>query len=393
MKTREVIVVGGGPVGLTHALGLARAGIQVTVLEARHEAGTTPGDLVYHWNVLPWLERLGILEDLLSVGDAEPHSFYRVGSTGETLTFDLGVLADEFPHPFNLHLRQEEVTRILLKHLGEHSEVTILLSSALTDLQQDAEGVTVTCEGPTGEITLRGGWVVGADGARSSVRRRLGLSFAGFTWPERLISIEIDADLEELGMHGAGYVIDPRLGAIVACVDRGSRWRYIHSEDRARPEDTIARRIPGVLSDALTPDIARADFTWSSYRIHQRAAATFRVGRAMLVGDAAHVTNPASGHGMTSGLFDSCALSDVLSAVIVDGMDDSVLDRWAEERRHNFVEHSSPTSSERKKLVYNLPDDRSIEQEIAPLRRIASEPDRMRAWFALARQLEPPASW
>lgn len=390
MTTREVIVVGAGPVGLTHALGLARAGIEVTVLEARPEAGTTPGDLVYNWNVLPGLDRLGILDDLLTVGFAEPHSFYRVGSTGETLTFDLGVLADESPFPFNLHVRQDEVTKILLKHLGERSEVTILLNTALTDLVQDADGVTVTCDGPAGEVTLRAGWVVGADGARSAVRRRLGLSLAGITWPERLISVEIDTDLEALGMHGAGYVVDPRFGAIVACIDPGSRWRYIHAEDRARPEDTIARRLPGVLAEALSPEVAEASFTWSSYRIHQRSAATFRVGRALLIGDAAHVTNPVSAHGMSSGLFDSYALSEALSAVISDGADGAVLDRWAEERRLNFVEHSSPTSSERKKLVYNLEDAAAVEQEIAPMRRIAADPDRMRAWFRLARLLEPP---
>lgn len=389
MTTHEVIVVGGGPVGLTHALGLARAGIEVTVLEARPEAGTTPGDLVYNWNVLPGLDRLGILDDLLTVGFAEPHSFYRVGSTDETLTFDLGVLADESPFPFNLHVRQDEVTKILLKHLGERSEVTFLLNTALTDLVQDADGVTVTCDGPAGEVTLRAGWVVGADGARSAVRRRLGLSFAGITWPERLISVEIDADLESLGMHGAGYVVDPRFGAIVACIDPGSRWRYIHAEDRANPEDTIERRLTDVLSEALSPEVAAASFTWASYRIHQRSAATFRVDRTLIIGDAAHLTNPVSGHGMTSGLFDSFALSDVLAAV-ASGADDSLLDRWAEERRRNFVEYSSPTSSERKKLVYNLEDDATVEQEIAPMRRIAADPDRMRAWFRLARLLEPP---
>ncbi|MFI5436243.1 FAD-dependent oxidoreductase [Rhodococcus baikonurensis] len=390
MNAHEVIVVGGGPVGLTHALGLARAGVEVTVLEANTEVGTTPGDLVYHWNVLPWLDRLGILDDLLSAGNTEPHQFYRVGSTGETLAFDLGVLADESPFPFNLHVRQAEVTRILLEHLGEFREVTILLSSLLTDLVQDDAGVTVTFDGPAGEVTLRAGWVVGADGSRSAVRRRLGLSFSGMTWPERLISVEIDADLEVLGMYGAGYVIDPRFGAILACVDPGSRWRYIYAEDRAAPEDTIADRLPGVLSKALSPEVADARFTWSAYRIHQRAAAAFRVGRIMLIGDAAHLTNPASGHGMSGGLFDSFALSEVLAAVVSGKSDDSLLDRWAEERRRNFVEYSSPTSSERKKFVYNLEDDSAVEQEFAPMRRIAADPDRMREWFALARSLEPP---
>lgn len=390
MNAPQVIVVGAGPVGLTNALGLAAAGIDVTVLEARPEAGTTPGDLVYQWNVLPGLERLGVLDDLLAVGFAEPHSFFRVGSTGETLAFDLGVMVDETPFPFNLHVRQAEVARVLLKHLGERTNVSVLLSSALTDLTQDDDGVTVTCEGPSGEISLRSGWVVGADGARSAVRRRLGLSFAGITWPERLISVEIDHDLEPLGMHGAGYVIDPRLGAIVACIDRGERWRYIHAEDRALPEATIPQRLAEVLRDALSSDVASSNFNWSPYRIHQRAAETFRVGRALIVGDAAHVTNPVSGHGMTSGLFDSFSLTEALAAVVAGDADESLLDRWADERRRNYLEHSSPTSSERKKLVYNLENDAAVEQEIEPYRRLSADRDRMRSWFSLARQLESP---
>ena len=66
------------------------------------------------------------------------------------------------------------------------------------------------------------------------------------------------------------------------------------------------------------------------------------------------------------------------------------IDRWAEERRHNYVEYASPTSSERKKFVFNLEDDAAVEQEFAPMRRIAEDPDRMRAWFTLAQSLEPP---
>lgn len=390
MNAHEVIVVGAGPVGLTHALGLARAGIGVTILEARQEAGTTPGDLVYQWNVLPGLDRLGILDDLLSVGYCEPHTFYRVHSTGETVTLDLAVMKDDCPFPFNLHVRQAEVTRILLEHLDERSEVTIFLSSALTDLAQDDHGVTVTSDGPKGEVTLRAKWVVGADGAHSAVRRALGLSFVGITWPERLISVEIDADLEVLGMRGAGAVIDPQFGAIAACVDPGSRWRYIYAEDRSMPENTIDSRMKNVLVEGLSAEMAEATYTWSSFRIHQRAAATFRRDRVMIIGDAAHITNPASGHGMSSGLFDAFALSEVLAAVVSGQADNSLLDRWAEERRHNYVEYASPTSSERKKFVFNLEDDAAVEQEFAPMRRIAEDPDRMRAWFTLAQSLEPP---
>lgn len=105
MTDGTVLVVGGGPVGLVLALGLARAGVRVTVVEAQSEAGSTAGDLVYQWAVLPGLDRLGILEDLVALGYTEPHTFFRVEATGETLEFDLGVLTGETPHPFNLYIR------------------------------------------------------------------------------------------------------------------------------------------------------------------------------------------------------------------------------------------------------------------------------------------------
>lgn len=390
MTSSSVVVVGAGPVGLTHALGLARRGVSVTVVEQHSAAGTTPGDLVYHWNVLPGLERLGVLEDLIAVGDAEPLSFYRVRSTGETLPFDLGVMADETPYPFNLHVRQDEVTRVLLEHLSRRSGVTMLLSSPVVDVERDDSGVTARIEGPEGLVELRADWLVGADGARSVVRRQLGLAFAGMTWPERMVTVEVDADLAPFGLFGAGYVIDPRLGAIVACVEPGRRWRYIHAENRTVPEAGLEDRLRVVLAEAFAPAVGESPMTWSTYRIHQRCAATFRVGRVMLLGDAAHITNPVSGHGMTSGLFDSFSLTEALTAVIDGKAAESLLDRWAVERRRNYLEHSSPVSSERKKLVYNLESDAEVEDEIAPYRRMSQDRDLMRGWFAMARRLEPP---
>ena len=181
--------------------------------------------------------------------------------------------------------------------------------------------------------------------------------------------------------------MDPTAGAILACVEREARWRYIYAEDRALPEELIATRLTARVASALSPELAERVDGWSASRIHQRSAPTFRVGRILLIGDAAHLTNPTTAMGMLCGLFDSLALTTALARVC-DGAGDEVLDEFAEERRRRFVDYASPTSSERKKLVFNLEDAAAVEREISSYRRIAADRSRMRAYFNSVLTLE-----
>ena len=384
MTEDSVLVVGAGQVGLALALSLAQAGVRVTVVEARPALGTLSGDIVYQWFALPSLAELGVLDDLLEVGTAEPHTAYQVWSSGETLGFDLGVLADEDPYPFNLLVEQQDMTGVLMRHLARQPNARVILGAAVVDIRQDARGVEVSCDTEHGGFDIAADWLVGADGAHSVVRRQLGLAFPGMTWPERLVSVEMNGALEDIGIYGAGLIVDPRHGAIVTSVQPGKRWRYVYAEDRALPEELIESRVPGRVAAGLGPGFADAVEEWSASRLHERSAPTFRVNRALLVGDAAHLTNSSTAMGAVSGIFDALELSAAFVRVLEGenkGAHEHPLDTFARRRRHNFIEYVSPAASERKKFIYNLPSDAAVEREVEPYRRAAADKDAMRAYF------------
>jgi len=194
--------------------------------------------------------------------------------------------------------------------------------------------------------------VIGADGARSVVRQSLGLDFDGLTWPERFVATNIRYDFWAYGFDDGNFVADQRMGAVVALLSRDGLWRCTYQEDANLPVDTIADRMAGFF-DAFLPGTKDFELVeWSPYRMHQRSASRYRVGRVLLAGDAAHATNPTGGLGLTSGLFDAQALCGALAAVIHGEVGDEVLDRYDEVRRRAFLEIASPAATAYKRLVF-----------------------------------------
>ena len=129
----------------------------------------------------------------------------------------------------------------------------------------------------------------------------------------------------------------------------------------------------------------------SPYRMHQRSAQRYRVGRVLLAGDAAHVTNPTGGLGLTSGLLDSYALYPALAAVVLEGADDEVLDRYSAARRDIFVNRVSPQATANKRLVFNANGGgRELEEALAGLRRLATDPQFRWQRLMFTKSLETP---
>jgi 3-(3-hydroxy-phenyl)propionate hydroxylase len=389
----SVIVVGGGPTGFLCALGLARAGVDVTLLEAEAAIVPSPRAMVYYGDVLGGLERLGVLDDADRIGfrniDLQMHVF----ATGERIRMNLQAMhAGTGEYGYNLHLGQHKLAGVAREHLRRHRNAHIHWSTRVTGLTQDETGVTLRTQKAEGAREFRAGWVIGADGARSVVRQALGLTFDGMTWPERFVATNIVFDFGAYGYAGATMQLDPVYGAIVARIDNDGLWRCTYSEDAALPEAQIEARMKDWFAAMLPGDQRYQLVQYSPYRMHQRCAKHMRVGRVLLAGDAAHVTNPTGGLGLTSGLFDLYVLHEALAAVIRGEADDQVLDLYAEERRRAFLEKASPKATEFKNQVYGCTDLAKLEEHLKGVRYIAAaDPALQRRAFGVAGTLATPS--
>lgn len=176
----SVIVVGAGLVGLLTALGLAQAGVRVTIVQLGQEIVASPRAITYHWSALDGIARLGLLEEALQLGFAKQDYSLLDFKTGEQIKYNLRA-------------------GIALRRLQAVPHVDIRWGTWVQGLTQDEDGVTVHAESPCGAKELRAGWLVGADGAGSAVRKSLGVGFEGMTWSKRFIAANLRYDFSKHG--------------------------------------------------------------------------------------------------------------------------------------------------------------------------------------------------
>ena len=353
IERSQVIVVGAGPVGFLTALGLARQGIEVTVLDSEAAVVTSPRAAVYFHTTISILNKLGLAEDAHAIGLASSEFMMHWPETGERVSSDMRDALEpgqEYDH--NLHFGQHILAELVMEHLARLPNTRVLWSHKVTALAQDADGVRLTVETPDGEETFEADWVIGTDGARSTMRGLMGLEFEGITWPDRFVATNIEYPFRDFGFSNANMVVDPDNWAVIGRLGREDLWRVTYGEDASLDEATILERLPERFAQILPdPSVPYRLDNFSPYRVHQRCAAEFRVGRVLLAGDAAHACNPCGGLGLTGGVLDADVLSDALGAVIAGRADDKLLDFYAEERRRVFVEVTSPMSANFKRML------------------------------------------
>jgi len=389
LQDQHVLIAGGGPVGFLTALGLVQHGVRVTLVEAEDSIVNSPRAMVYHWSVLEGLEKLGVLNDARQRGFTKQDYCHTVFRTGERIYWSLDPLADETDYPYNLHLGQNDLAEIARTHLAAIPLAEVRFGTRISGLNQDGDGVTATLEGANGTEELRADWLIACDGAGSTVREKLlDLNFFGITWPERFIATNVRFDLEAHGYARANFVMDDIFGAIIAKIDESDLWRITFMEDVGQPLDTVRDRIH-TFYNAYVPGIEGYDLVqYSPYRMHQRCVDTMRVGRVLLAGDAAHITNPTGGLGLTSGLFDSFFLVEIMNAIVNEGAPHDLLNRYSDERRRAFIELASPQATRNKQRIYHAHEGTWFDRELVEIRKLATDRDAVLGQVRFTRALQ-----
>ncbi|TMK02862.1 MAG: FAD-dependent oxidoreductase [Alphaproteobacteria bacterium] len=384
-QDERVIVVGAGPVGAVTALALVKNGIPVTLIEAEAEPPEDQRAATIHPPTVAMLAELGLKDEAFaedaSGGMLSPIFHFRDRVSGELVAvFDLGLLKGEVPYPFVVQWEQYKLVRAARPHIEASGIAEVRFSAKVTGLEQSADDVAVTLTNAQGEREkLRGRYLIGADGGRSTVRRLADIEFEGFTWPERFIKIGTSFDF---GATGRGfctrnYFSDPNewlnLFKVKGYGPPGI-WRGImpvppeETDEQALSMEGIQRRLQGI-----HPRSGGYEIPYHAlYAVHQRVAATFNKGRVLLAGDAAHVNNPIGGMGMNGGIHDAMNLTAKLADVWYGRAGPDVFDRYTRQRRKAQVDYVQAQTIQNKRSLEEK-DPVIRRQHLDELRRISED--------------------
>jgi 3-(3-hydroxy-phenyl)propionate hydroxylase len=352
----RILIAGAGPVGLTAAANLVRGGVPVTVFEAGPDLSEESRASTFHPPTLDMLDRLGAAEPLIAQGLTAPQFQYRTKQHGVLAQFDFGAIADVTAHPYRVQCEQSKLTRILYQQLRGDSDFELQFDSPIQHVAQSSDGVEITVERNGHSETRSGRWLIGADGARSDVRRSLGIEFPGFTWPERFLVVSTPFDFRTVipDLVAVSYVCDPERWHFLLQIPGLCRVMFPiapHESD----ELALSQEFAQSLMAGVVPGIARYEVAHVTlYKVHQRVAKVFRHGRAFLAGDAAHINNPLGGMGMNGGIHDAINLTSRLVDVWHGSEADSELERYDRQRRLVTLEYIEKQSIQNKR---NLESD------------------------------------
>jgi 2-polyprenyl-6-methoxyphenol hydroxylase-like FAD-dependent oxidoreductase len=322
----DVLIVGAGPTGLTLAASLLLKDVNVVLIDRQAEGANTSraaGVNARTLEVLDGSTGLDVTRRLVKEGIEAPRFAIRDGAK-VLLNIDFSGL--DTAYPFTLLIPQSTTERLLLDRVRELGG-DVIRPKVLATVVQDATGVTATFD--DGD-TIRASYVVGADGMHSTVREQAGIGFSGGAYEHSFVLADAqlsgDAPTDEVRLFWASEGL-----TVVAPLPNGD-FRVVAPVDDA-PEEPSVEFVQQLLDARGPGGITVMGIAWGSrFRIHHRVADTYRAGRMLLAGDAAHVHSPAGGQGMNLGIQDAVALADALAAVLGGGPD-SVLDAYSATRR------------------------------------------------------------
>jgi 2-polyprenyl-6-methoxyphenol hydroxylase-like FAD-dependent oxidoreductase len=309
MYDTDVLVIGAGPSGLTVGASLLKRGIATTIVDRQAAGANTSRAAVVTPRTLEVLEQIDVAERLVNLGIKAPLFTIRDGARTLVPVDYRGLPTD---YPYSLMIPQATTEKVLLERLIELGG-SVVRPKVLTSIRQDADGVTATFD--DGDV-IRARYAVGADGLHSTVREQSGIRFDGGQYQEAFTL----ADVRLRGGAPAGEVILfwAKAGLTVIAPLPGEVFRIVAPVADA-PESPSAAFVQDILDERGFGKgrLVISEMIWGSrFRIQHRVADTYRAGRLLLAGDAAHVHSPAGGQGMNLGIQDGVALADAFAAIV-----------------------------------------------------------------------------
>ena len=385
----QVFISGAGPVGLCLALLLARAGVDVRVCEAEPTISEDLRASTFHPPTLDLLEPLGVTATLLEQGLICPHWQIRLHPTGERAVFDLSVLAGDTGHPYRLQVEQWKLSRALLDALRAEPRAEVTLGAPVVGMSQDNDCVAIEIERDGRRETHRALIAVGADGARSFIRRALDIPFEGETYPEITLLLTTLFPFEDHleGLSNVTYCW--KAGGNFSLLKVPGRWRVsIYPREDLPIEEHLADK----MIQASMNDIVPRSEPWvlnekRDYRVHQRIVPTYVRGRVALAGDAAHLNSPSGGMGLNGGIQDAFELAAALTDILGRGAPLSRLDLYDRHRRP-IARDQIIAQADRNRARMREKDPARRMEMLAELQAITADRARLRDYLLKSSMIE-----
>ena len=327
----DVLIVGAGPVGLVAAAELARHGVAVRIIDKLAQPTNESRAIAVHARSLEMLERMGAVDELIATGvKARAMELY----SGHDKLFRVPLDSLDTAYPFSLNTPQTETERVLTRHLSSLG-VTVERGVELTQLAQHGESVQVTVRHASGKVEdITVPWVIGADGAHSTVRHLVGGKLAGSFVGERFLLGDVDAE-HNLDTDAMFTFFSPG-GPVLAMPMRDGRARVMAQVHDAPGTPLNLHPTLEQLQEVLDERVGGIKLLkghWlTSFELHHAQVPQYRWSRVFLVGDSAHIHSPAGGQGMNTGMQDAFNLAWKLGAVIGGQSGDRLLDSYQAER-------------------------------------------------------------
>lgn len=327
----DVIIVGAGPVGLTIANTLGMAGISTLVIERLAQIIDYPRAIGIDDESLRTLQAIG-LSDKVQAHITPDHWMRFLTADGQCFA-SIEPKTDEFGWSRRNAFIQPQVDKILFEGLKRFAHVEVLFGHEATDIRQDADSVSLILQDESKSTrSIRARYLVACDGGNSGIRRTLGVPFEGRTKPNQWIVVDVKND--PVGTPHIDMCCDPDRPYVSAALPHGiRRFEFMvmpgeTEEELSKPEN-LAK-----LMGKVVPHPEQVDYIRKRVYTHNaRLAATFRVQRILLAGDAAHIMPVWQGQGYNSGMRDANNLAWKLALVVKGMSSDGLLDTYEDERR------------------------------------------------------------